>query len=143
MRVHSRIGRLIGSAVFVLTLAAAVPASWASGAAGLATGKLIECQRPVRTGEEAYQLVGVSTKTACAVVRDLGHWEYQPGHVVEHIKALYRCVGVGKSSPGRAVLKLHTFEGWTLSQTSSGAFRMSRGSSSFLVTGTDFPLNCT
>jgi hypothetical protein len=107
---------------------------------GAPASKLIECQRPATTGEEIYGLKQVTATVACPVVRALGHWEYAPGHVVQHIKQLYRCAGAGKHSP---VLVLKAFEGWHLSLTPSGAFRMSRGTSSFEVTGTDFPLNCS
>ncbi len=113
------------------------------GAHGAVAAKLIECQRPLTTGEEAYDLTRVTAKIACPVVRDLARWEYAPGHVEQHIKQLYRCAGASQSSPGHPVLVRTAFEGWHLSLTSTGVFRMSRGLSSFDVTGTDFPLNCT
>jgi hypothetical protein len=57
---------------------------------------------------------------------------------------LYSCVGTQPHA--YPVLKRHRFDGWALS--SPGArnlenFEMSRGNSSFYVTGTDFPLNCS
>ncbi len=130
---------LSGLTSLVALLALAVIA-----ATGQATApKLIECQRPVKTGEEIYALVHVTAKVACPVVRDLARWEYAPGHVEQHIKELYRCAGASKSSPGHPVLVRTVFEGWSLSIVPSGAFRMSLGGRSFDVTGTDFPLNCT
>ena len=118
-------------------LALASAALLASAGGAHALPKLIECQRPVRTGEEIYGLRHVSAATACPVVRDLGHWEYTP---ISHVKVLYGCTGAGGHTP---VLRLRHFEGWRLSITSGGDFRMSRGRRSFAVTGTDFPLNCT
>lgn len=125
-----------------------VPISWAvalvlGAAASFATSpalalpKTTECQRPLSTGEEVYNLKNVSVGSACPVVRALGHWEYHP---TSHITKLYTCVGPGKHTPK---LRLHDFDGWTLSITRTGAFRLSRGSSSFDVIGTDFPLNCS
>jgi hypothetical protein len=134
---HARFGR-VG-----LVAAVAAATCFAAGAHGAAPSKLIECQHPVRTGEEAYALKQVTAKVACPLVRALARWEYVPGHVEQHIKQLYRCAGASKRSPGHPVLVLTVFEGWQLSITPSGAFRMSRGPSSFEVTGTDFPLNCT
>jgi hypothetical protein len=97
--------------------------------------KLIECQRPVRTGEEIYDLVHVSAATACPVVRALARWEYHP---ISHIRELYLCKGPGHHTPA---LVRHSFDGWRITLTSD--FRMSRGESSFAVTGTDFPVNCS
>jgi len=125
--------RSIAAAV-VLALAAS--ASLGSSAAQ-ALPKLTECQRPASTGEEAYHLKNVTAATACPVVRALAHWEYHP---YTHITKLYTCVGPMKRTPK---LVLHSFDGWKLSITRAGDFQMSRGSSSFDVTGTDFPLNCT
>jgi hypothetical protein len=102
--------------------------------------KFVECQHPLVTGEEAYYLKNVSAAVACPVVLALGHWEYQPGHLVQHIRQLYSCGGPGKHTP---ILKLRSFEGWSLSLTPAGDFQMARGTSSFDVGGTDFPLNCT
>lgn len=137
MRGQSRWLRIVALA------AIAVAAFQLFGAEASGAPKLIECQHPVRTGEEAYNLRNVSAETACAVVLDLGHWEYRPGHVRQHISELYTCVGRSKRSPGTPALKMRTFEGWRLSLTPQGDFQMSRNASSFDVTGTDFPLNCT
>jgi hypothetical protein len=126
--------------VMLLVLAGLSAALWAGAAQASGTVRFIECQHPLRTGEEVYDLVGITAKAACPVVIDLGHWEYAPGHVTQHITELYRCGGAHKRFPA---LKLRAFEGWQLSLTKIGEFRMSRGASSFLVTGTDFPLNCT
>jgi hypothetical protein len=100
----------------------------------------VECQHPLVTGEEAYHLKNVTAAVACPVVLALGHWENDPAHAALHYKELYSCGGPGKHTP---ILKLRSFEGWRLSLTAAGDFQMSRGTSSFDVGGTDFPLNCT
>jgi hypothetical protein len=117
-----------------LVVAALAACFWASGAQA-ARLTLIECQHPMVTGEEAYALKNVTAATACPVVLILGRWEGVSGNIAR----LFKCVGPGKHTP---VLELKTFAGWQLAITSSG-FRMSRGTSSFEVTGTDFPLNCS
>jgi hypothetical protein len=101
-----------------------------------AAPRVVECQHPLTTGWEASNLRHVSAKVACRVVRHLGHWEQKPGN----IRRLYKCVGPGKHT---AVLKLHSFEGWRLSLSRAGRFRMARGRASFNVSGTDFPINCS
>jgi hypothetical protein len=108
--------------------------SFAAGASQ-ASPKLTECQHPLVTGEEAYNLHDVGAVTACTVVRALGRWETHP---ISDIRELYACVGAGHHTPE---LVLHSFDGWKLSLTPD--FRMSRGSRSFDVTGTDFPVNCS
>ena len=121
--------------------AAVVLAFAASGSLGSSAAqalpKLTECQHPTVTGEEAFHLKNVTAATACPVVRALAHWEYHP---YTHIVKLYTCVGPMKHTPK---LVLHSFDGWKLSITRAGDFQMARGSSSFDVIGTDFPLNCT
>jgi hypothetical protein len=129
----ARVRRSLVSVAAALSLAGL---AWSLGAApAQAMPKLIECQRPVRTGEEIYDLEHVDPATACPVVRALARWEYHP---ISHVRELYVCVGPGHHRPR---LVLHSFEGWRI--TLAGAFRMSRGNSSFDVTGTDFPVNCT
>ena len=122
-------------------LAAALAVAAASAGAGQALSnspvsaqKLIECQHPLVTGEEVFNLKNITAASACPVVLDLGHWEGIRGNIPK----LYKCAGPGKHTP---VLKLHTFEGWNLAITNSG-FQMSRGRSSFDVGGTDFPVSC-
>jgi hypothetical protein len=113
----------------------------AAGAGALATSppasalKLTECQHPLVTGVEVYHLSHVGTATACRVALSLFRWEAKPGNIPK----LYGCT----SHPGRPFLRLRRFEGWSLHIARPGDFVMSRGSSSFDVTGTDFPLNCT
>ena len=125
--------RRTAAAATALALGAAA-ATLGAAPAAQALPKLIECQQPVRTGEEIYALHGVTQATACPVVRALAKWEYHP---TSHITALYTCVGPGKHTPK---LVRHRFDGWALSI--DDGFVMSRGGASFKVTGTDFPLNC-
>ncbi len=101
-----------------------------------ATPKLYECQHPTKTGSEAFNLHNITVATACKEVIKLFRWEYSDGAV--HIKQLYGCHGIG-----RPYLRLHTFDGYNLSFSSTSGFVMSKGASSFGVTGTDFPINCT
>jgi len=135
-RCRSFLTRSAGLAALA-SAAAFVPAPGALASPPL---KLTECQKPLVTGEEVYNLKAVSAAKACPVVLALGHWEYEPGHLVQHITELYGCRGPGKHDP---VLKLRSFDGWRLSLTKAGDFQMSRAGSSFDVTGTDFPLNCS
>jgi len=118
------------AALALMTLAMTVGAASAQ-----ALPKLTECQRPARTGEEIYSLRNVSAATACPVVRALAKWEYHP---ISNTRKLYACVGPGHHTPR---LVRRRFDGWALSI--HDGFVMSRGRSSFKVTGTDFPLNCS
>jgi hypothetical protein len=106
----------------------------AGSASGASTPRLIECQHPVRTGVEVYHLIAVKSAAACPVALKLFAWEYKQGNITK----LYGC-----KSLGHPFLRLHRFDGWALSIVPAGDFEMSRGASSFYVTGTDFPLNCT
>jgi hypothetical protein len=119
-----------------LATTAAAVALATGGAAPAAVPKIYECQHPLTTGQEAYNLRHVSVKTACKLVRDLGRWENQDHHLTQ----LYKCVGAGQHTPR---LKKHSLEGWKLSITKPGDFQMSRGRSSFDVGGTDFPVDCS
>jgi hypothetical protein len=101
--------------------------------------KLHECQHPVVTGEEAYNLHNISVKAACKAVRQLGVYLRKPAN----IRKLYGCNRPHPNAPGKPFLKQHTFDGYDLHIAKSGAFVMSQGNASFSVTGTDFPLNCT
>ncbi|MGA2471045.1 MAG: hypothetical protein ABSG64_10180, partial [Solirubrobacteraceae bacterium] len=85
-------------------------------------------------GVEVSHLRHVSAATACPVALSLYSWENKEGNIPK----LYKCTG----SPPMALLKLHKFDGWKLSIAQSGYFEMSRGQSSFYVSGTDFPLAC-
>jgi len=125
--------RALGRSAGPLVVAATAAALWAGGAQA-GSPRLIECQRPMITGEEVYSLKNVSSKTACPVVISLGRWENIEGN----IRKLYTCTGPHKFTP---VLVLQTFDGWRMAITKAG-FRMSRGTSSFGVTGTDFPVIC-
>jgi hypothetical protein len=124
MRLTCLLGALAAAAAVLLTVSTPAPAA-----------KYIECQHPVVTGVEISHLRRVSSATACPVALSLYRWENQD----DHITKLYKCAG---KPPGTPVLKLHTFDGWALSIAKSGYFEMSRGQSSFYVTGTDFPLAC-
>lgn len=124
--------RILGAtlAVGVIWLAVAQPASAA---------RSYECQHPLTTGEEAFNLENVSPRIACVAVRALARYI----HNGEKAGRLYKCVGLTQSHPGVPVLKIHRLAGWNLSIRHSYEFVMSRSRSSFTVGGTDFPLNCT
>ncbi|HEV3320741.1 MAG TPA: hypothetical protein VG147_00950 [Solirubrobacteraceae bacterium] len=124
MRSTCLLGALAAAVGVSLTVSAPAPAA-----------KYIECQHPVGTGVEISHLRHVSSATACPVALSLYRWENKD----DHMPKLYKCAG---NPPGTPVLKLHTFDGWGLSIAKSGYFEMSRGQSSFYVTGTDFPLAC-
>jgi hypothetical protein len=124
MRPTCLLGALATTAAVLLIASAPAPAA-----------KYIECQHPVVTGVEISHLRHVSSATACPVALSLYRWENKDNHMPK----LYRCAG---KPPGTAVLELHTFDGWALSIAKSGYFEMSRGQSSFYVSGTDFPLAC-
>jgi len=118
-------------AALVTAAALSVDATVATGA----TTKYIQCQHPVVTGVVVSHLRDVSAKTACPVALALFRWENKDGHTRE----LYVCKG---NSPGKPVLRLHRFHGWALGLSRSRLFEMSRGASSFAVSGTDFPVIC-
>lgn len=124
-------------------LLGAVAVCWAamalSSGTALAAPKLHECQHPVRTGEEAYDLHHITVKTACAAVLKLGKYLSKPAN----IRRLYGCHRPRPNYPGTPFLKMHTFDGYNLKIARSGAFVMFKGHQSFSVTGTDFPVNCT
>jgi hypothetical protein len=101
--------------------------------------KLHECQHPMVTGEEAYNLHNITVATACKAVRKLGKYLSKPAN----IRKLYGCHRPKPNAAGTPFLKMHTFDGYDLKIAKSGAFVMYKGSASFSVTGTDFPLNCT
>jgi len=96
----------------------------------------------VRTGVEVYGLRNVSSTRACPPALALYAWE---NGREAHAKALYGCHYPTPNAAGYPYLKLHSFHGWRLSLVGKpyGSFTMSRGTSSFHVGGTDFPLNCT
>ena len=124
MRSASLFGALVVGALACLIASAPAPAA-----------QYHECQHPVTTGVEVFRLHHVSTATACPVALSLYSWENKD----DHTRTLYVCAG---RSPGKPVLKLHRFDGWALSLRGRGVFTMSRGSSSFAVSGTDFPVIC-
>jgi hypothetical protein len=113
---------------------------WPPGAQ--ASAKTHECQQPVRTGVEVYDLRGIAPARACPVALALFSWETsRPAHQ----DSLYGCNRPTPDAAGYPYLKLHRFRGWHLSLFGKpyGEFVMSRGRASFRVIGTDFPLNCT
>lgn len=119
-----------------LLASAVLSAGVSLGTSPLASAaRYTECQHPVTTGVEVSRLRDVSARTACPVARSLYRWENKD----DHIRKLYVCAG---KPPGKPVLKLHTFDGWALSIGKLGVFEMSRGRSSFAVSGTDFPVIC-
>lgn len=107
----------------------------------LASQHFHECQKPVRTGVEVYKLHNISPATACPVALALFAWEASSP---ARNRALYGCSRPKPEAAGYPYLRLHRFRGYRLSLTGKfRAFTMSRGRSSFQVSGTDFPLNCT
>lgn len=119
--------------MYVAGVIAPLVAASALGA-GTPASSYVECQQPTITGVEVTHLVSVSSATACAEAMKLFRWEAKAGN----IRKLYGC-----PSLGHAVLRMRTFDGWSLRIARSGYFEMSRAHSSFYVTGTDFPLSCT
>ena len=132
-----RVPSLAVSAASAICLLAAI--GLLGGAPSAAALKTYQCQHPLTTGQEAFHLRNVSPATACKAVRALARLIANGSHPGR----LYRCVGLTMSHPGRPVLKLHRFAGWDLRIAHRYEFTMFRGRSSFAVSGTDFPLNCT
>ena len=128
--------RLAASALSATCLLVAIGLGGSQSASAL---KTYQCQHPLRTGQEAFHLQNVSPTTACKAVRALARF-VENGSRGER---LYRCVGLTMSHPGRPVLKIHRLAGWNLRIAHRYEFVMFRGRSSFAVSGTDFPLNCT
>lgn len=95
---------------------------------------MIECQHPVTTGVYVYNLSHLAAKPACAAALELWRWEAKPGNL-----ASLQVCGPHTRQP---TLRLHLFEGWRISLTAKGRFQLSRQTSSFDLTGTDFPLPC-
>ncbi|HEY1778474.1 MAG TPA: hypothetical protein VGG41_20120 [Solirubrobacteraceae bacterium] len=119
--------------------ATAVALALALAPAASALPKLYECQHPTTTGQDAYHLVSITPARACVVVRKLAVFVDNGAKGYK----LYRCAGRNATNPGHPVLVISRFDGWSLSVQSRDGLVMSRASSSFAVTGTDFPLNCT
>jgi hypothetical protein len=118
---------------------AALAAALVIAAPAAAMPKLHECQHPTVTGQEAYQLVDITPAKACVVVRKLAVFVDNGAKGYK----LYRCAGRSSNNPGHPVLVISRFDGWSLHIESRDGLVMSLGKSSFAVTGTDFPLNCT
>ncbi len=123
----------------LLVAAALAAAALSLPASSLAEPRLYECQHPTVTGQEAYHLVAVSPARACAAVRELAAFVHGGSQGYK----LYRCAGRTASNPGRPVLVISRLDGWKLHISQRYGLVMSRERSSFAVTGTDFPLNCT
>ena len=83
--------------------------------------------------------MNVSPATACVAVRELAAFVHNGSQGYK----LYRCAGRTASNPGRPVLVISRLDGWAPHVAHRYGLVMSRGNSSFAVTGTDFPLNCT
>lgn len=110
-------------------------------AGALAAPHYHECQKPVRTGVEVYKLHNITAAGACPVALALFAWEYSS---TARTEALYGCARPKPEAPGYPYLRLHRFRGYEISLTGRfKEFTMSRGRSSFELSGTDFPLNCT
>jgi len=107
----------------------------------LAQTRFYQCQHPVKTGVEVYDLRGMTPRGACPTALALFAWEYSSE---ARTRALYGCVRPRPEAGGYPYLRLHRFRGWALSLSGPEKdFTMTKGSRSFRVTGTDFPLNCT
>jgi hypothetical protein len=124
------------SVIAVLMGIAAIALSGPTSASAL---KTYQCQHPVTTGQEASRLKHVSPAVACKAVRALARFIKNGSRPAP----LYKCVGLTMSHPGRPVLKIHRLAGWNLRIDDQFGLTMFRGRSSFSVSGTDFPLNCT
>jgi hypothetical protein len=122
-----------------LAATGAMAAALTFAPAASAMPKLYECQHPTVTGQEAYHLVDITPAKACVVVRQLAVFVDNGAKGYK----LYRCAGRNSSNPGHPVLVITSLGGWSLRIESRDGLVMSRGKSSFAVTGTDFPLNCT
>jgi hypothetical protein len=116
--------------VFVATTMSVLVCGFLSSQAGART---VECQHPLTTGMEAFNLKHASSATACRLVIALSKWNAE----------WYVSKGASSNSVGTPVIKIHSFEGWKLTVPARSALRMSRGASSFQVEGTDFPINCS
>jgi hypothetical protein len=101
-------------------------------AAGTAGGT--QCQQPVTTGVEVFDLRNLSAGRACRVALALYRWEEQGKENREHL--LFGCHGTADLYP---YLRIHSFEGWHLSVRRP---LLSHGYMSFDVIGTDFPFSC-
>ena len=126
---HGALRRRGGLGAVVVAFAALTLGSMSSQAAA----RTVECQHPVTTGMEAFNLKHVSSATACTLAIGLSKWNAK----------WYVCKGASSKSVGTPVIKIHSFEGWTLTVPKHSALRMSRGAGSFQVEGTDFPINCS
>jgi hypothetical protein len=120
-----RLVRLLGGFAAVAAVAASLAVAGPAHAASE-----IECQHPVITGVEVSSLSHVTSARACPVALSLWKWENKDNNGSK----LYTCAPM-------VVLKLKTYDGWSLSLNKAG-FKMSRGTSSFYVSGTDFPIAC-
>jgi len=100
-----------------------------------------QCQRPVTTGVEVFDLHRIVAARACPVALALYSWENASG---SHVRALYSCRQSSGPLAVVPVLLLRSFRGWRLSLRGHpyGVFTMTRGASSFAVGGTDFPIAC-
>jgi hypothetical protein len=108
-------------------------------ATAAAAPKFHECQHPVTTGAEVYHLRNITAAKACPTVLKLYAFD------TKHENRLYGCKAGTGGGPGRPYLKRHHFHGYKLSLGGKYhyTFTMAKGSKSFRVTGTDFPVNCS
>jgi hypothetical protein len=87
----------------------------------------------VLPGIEVFDLHHISGRSACRVALAFWNWEK-----VDHHYDIGGCRGVGEP-----YLKVHTWEKWHLSVSGTSGFKMSRGDTSFVPAGQDWPLQCT
>ena len=114
----------------LLLLACVAPA--AGGARSVWT---VECQHPIVTGVEIYELRHISIAHACPVALAFFRWEVDGKHRL----SLYRCHERGQRHP-HPHLRLRDFRGWRLELTPE--FVMSRHGASFAIAGDGFPIAC-
>ena len=124
------LGRAIGGRLGVIaSVALSLAMLWVS-CAGAA--EPVQCQHPVVTGVEVFEMHRITSARACPIALALFHWEDTENHET----VLYGCHGML-----HPYLRLRTFHGWHLTLTPE--LTMSRHGTSFAVRGTDFPINCT
>lgn len=133
-RLESGQQAFVTSALSAAATATACAVALACAGSAQASPTVTECQHPVTTGAEFFDAKHVSKATACRVVNALHKYVATSGN-----PSIYKCAG----PPTDTVTLLKTkFDGWTMKYDNHRGFQMSRGDSSFYVTGTDFPVPC-
>lgn len=123
--------------VAVLCLGVLLPAMRATSARGAPSRSVtFKCQsRMELPGIEVLDLQHIGGRAACRVALSFYRWWSRDDHSARFIT----CHG---NSPARAVLNVHSFDGWRLSISASGWFVMARATQSFRQDGQDYPIVC-